>query len=82
MYLWLRVPARSARRGGWTWQYLVLLIASGGSRYENGRTPAKPVRMLAALAYGPERDRKATLGLLGPVAIPLSSTARSRSGRR
>lgn len=38
---------------------------SGGSRYENGRKPAKPVRMLLALAYGPERERKATLKQLG-----------------
>lgn len=38
---------------------------SGGSRYENGRTPGKPVRMLLALAYGPGRERKAVMKQLG-----------------
>lgn len=38
---------------------------SGGSRYENGRKPGKPVQMLIALAYGTERERKAVMKQLG-----------------
>lgn len=38
---------------------------SGGSRYESGRRPGKPVQMLLALAYGAEKERKAVLKQLG-----------------
>lgn len=38
---------------------------SGGSRYEGGRTPPKPVQLLIALAYGTERERKAVMKQLG-----------------
>lgn len=40
---------------------------SGGSRYENGRTPPKPVQMLLALAYGTEKERKAVMKRLGMI---------------
>lgn len=38
---------------------------SGGSRYESGRRPGRPVQMLLTLAYGTKRERKAVLKLLG-----------------
>jgi len=38
---------------------------SGGSRYENGREPSKPVQMLIAIAYGSATERKAALKRLG-----------------
>ena len=38
---------------------------SGGSRYETGRKPGKPVQMLLALAYGTEKERKAVMKQLG-----------------
>lgn len=38
---------------------------SGGSRYESGRLPPKPVQMLVALAYGTAKERKAVMKQLG-----------------
>ncbi len=38
---------------------------SGGSRYETGRKPGKPVQMLFALTYGTEKERKAVMKQLG-----------------
>lgn len=37
---------------------------SGGSRYEAGRNVPKPVQMLAAIAYGTERQRAKALAQL------------------
>jgi len=38
---------------------------SGGSRYESGRTPPKPVQMLMAFDYGTKKERKAVMKRLG-----------------
>ena len=43
----------------------VNVTQSGGSRYETGRTPPKPVQTLLAIAYGPEKARAAALKRLG-----------------
>lgn len=32
------------------------ITQSGGSRYESGRTPPKPVQMLLTIAYAPEKQ--------------------------
>jgi hypothetical protein len=37
---------------------------SGGSRYESGRTPGKPVQMLIALAYGPAKEKASAMRIL------------------
>lgn len=38
---------------------------SGGSRYESGRALAKPVQVLAAIAYGTQKQRAVALKKLG-----------------
>lgn len=49
----------------------VAVTQSGGSRYENGRTPPQPVKLLLALAYADndsqehQRARKRVYGAVG-----------------
>lgn len=37
---------------------------SGGSRYENGRSLPKPIRLLLAIAHGSEADSKKAVALI------------------